>query len=374
MPLGKANKGEWSEVYAALRLIGDGKIELAHKGDGSDPSHWMEVVEVIRKETKDRIVTYGLDENSTDVVIEVNGSPAAVLPATDFTKAADSLMKEIRDGKRAFEASPEALAFLDLAGVLSTKASSGEKNDIFLTTLDKRTGLRRNQIGFSIKSHFGSNPTLFNTAPASAVIYELVDFDDEQMDSINSMLDAHGHVATSQRCEAIIRSGATPVYHDYVVAKRAKVKAFKENLELLNPLLPNAIEWILADHFFSGSKDVELKDAVQRLVEANPDKITRPEVKYPYMFKAFLYASYCKMTASTLWDGVGDVNGGYIDVTDDGKVVCHYALESEEFKSFLYESAYLDFPDTGPKHGDYAKVYKEDDRYFFKLNFQIRLH
>lgn len=373
MALGKANKGEWSEVYAALRLIGDGKIELAHSNSASEYGHWMEVVEVIRKETKERIVSYGLDDNATEVIIEVNGTPVADLPATDFTKAADGLMSEIKEGRRAFEASSEALTFLQLAEVLSTKASSGDKNDIYLTTLDKRTGLRRDRIGFSIKSHFGSDPTLFNTAPASGVIYELEEFTDELMDKVNSMVDDHGHVATQQRCEAIINSGAQPVFHNYVVAKRAKTRAFKENLELLNPLLPNAIQWILADHFFAGTKDVVLSSAVQRLTKANPDNITRPEVKYPYMFKAFLYASYCKMTASTLWDGIGVVNGGFIDVSDDGRITCHYALESEEFKSFLYESAYLDFPDTGPKHGDYAKVYKEDDRYFFNLNFQIRL-
>lgn len=62
------------------------------------------------------------------------------------------------------------------------------------------------------------------------------------------------------------------------------------------------------------------------------------------MFKAFLYATYCRMTASTLWDGKGVVNGGYIDVSKTGKITCHYALESDEFKDYLYNLAYLDFP------------------------------
>ena len=374
MTLGSANKGEWSEVYAALRLVGDGKIALADSSGNPIPNHWMDVVEVIRRETRQRVVTYGLDPESTDVVISVNDSVVANLPATDFADTADTLMEEIAAGKRAFSASSQVQTFLALAEVMSTKASSGDKNDIYLTTIDGRTGINRKQIGFSIKSHFGNDPTLFNTAPASAVKYQLIHATDSLMDEVNSIFDHKGHVATQQRCDYILKSGCRPRYADFVIAKRAKVQAFKENLELLNPLLPGSVAWILFDHFFRGARDVKLSSVVERLVEANPAKITRPEVKYPYMFKAFLYASYCKMTASTLWDGVGIVNGGYISISSEGEVTCHYALESEEFKSFLYNSAYLDFPDTGKKHGDYAKVYKEGDDFFFNLNFQIRLH
>lgn len=155
--------------------------------------------------------------------------------------------------------------------------------------------------------------------------------------------------------------------------KKAKVRAFRDNLELLNPLLPEAIEWILRDHFFHGNKDVNLPAAVNRLAQANPHQISRPHLKYQYMFKAFLYATYCRMTASTLWDGKGVVNGGYIDVSKTGKITCHYALESDEFKDYLYDLAYLDFPSTNPAHGDYGYVYKINDDYFFNLNFQIRL-
>ena len=42
------------------------------------------------------------------------------------------------------------------------------------------------------------------------------------------------------------------------------------------------------------------------------------------------------MTASTLWDGRSRVNGGFITVDDEGGVLAHYALESEEFKAYLY--------------------------------------
>jgi hypothetical protein len=92
------------------------------------------------------------------------------------------------------------------------------------------------------------------------------------------------------------------------------------------------------------------------------------------MLKAFLYASYCGMTASTLWDGRSQVNGGFISVGSDGEVLAYYALESEKFKNYLYNNCYLEFPATSEKHGDYEKVYKDvaNNKYFFNLNFQIR--
>ena len=90
------------------------------------------------------------------------------------------------------------------------------------------------------------------------------------------------------------------------------------------------------------------------------------------MFKSFLYAAYCGMTASTLWDGTSQVNGGFIKVNASGNVLAHYALESDAFKSYLYNNCYLEFPSTDEGHGNYGKVYMENGEYFFRLNFQIR--
>ena len=78
------------------------------------------------------------------------------------------------------------------------------------------------------------------------------------------------------------------------------------------------------------------------------------------------------MTASSLWQGDSQVNGGFIKVSANGEVLAHYALESDAFKSYLYNNCYLEFPSTDKGHGDYAKVYKENGEFYFRLNFQIR--
>lgn len=73
-------------------------------------------------------------------------------------------------------------------------------------------------------------------------------------------------------------------------------------------------------HFFEGDTAIGIPDVVNRIIRENPCEITRPDVKYPYIIKSFMYAAYCGMTASTLWDGNGQVNGGFITVDEDGTV------------------------------------------------------
>lgn len=369
----KLNKGEWGEPYVALRLIGDGRLKLADENGNERLNEWMDVVEVIRHETADRIVRYGRSADSSMVSISVNGEECVWLPASDFVSTADVLKSDIAAGKgRSFSVSNEVLDFLKVAEVLHMKAKSIDKSDVFLTTIDPRTSIERQSIGFSVKCKFGQNPTLFNTATASAVRYKVNGMSEELMSDVNSLTDDKGHAAVSARCQKLLESGCSLEYAGYALAKRAGCEAFKENLDLIDPRLPFVIERILWNHFFTEQSGTDVTDVVARIIEQNPCDITRPETKYPYMIKSFLYAAYCGMTASTLWSGESDVNGGFIVVDDNGEVLAHYALESEEFKAYLYNNCYLEFPATSKNHGDYAYVYEEDGEFFFKLNFQIR--
>lgn len=369
----KLNKGEWGEPYVALRLAGDGRLYISDENGNKIPDEWMNVLEVIRRETAERTVTYGRDPETTMVTVKVNGDECMLLPASDFLVAANTLAADIGSGKgSSFDVSESVQKFLSIAEFLHMKAKSKDKSDIYLTTLDPRTSIQRQEIGFSVKTKFGQNPTLFNTARASAVRYRLPSFDRARMEKVNGIVNDKGHAAVMDRCEEILAGGCSPVYDGYALARRAGCEVFKDNLDLIDPRLPIVIERLLWNHFFGAQTSVDLPVIVQQVVEQNPCDIARPEVKYPYMVKAFLYAAYCGMTASTFWDGRAEVNGGFITVDENGQVLAHYALESEAFKGYLYNNCYLEFPSTGKDHGDYAYVYEVDGDFYFNLNFQIR--
>lgn len=369
------NKGEWSEPYAALRIIGDGKLYLADNDNKRKANEWMEVLEVIRKETTERIVRYGIDAKNCVVRITVNDEPVRSFLATEFVAAADRLLSEIKGGaikNLELEREDATPSFLRSAGFERLSASSSDRNDIYLTAKDPRSSVVRQEIGFTIKSKLGSPSTLFNTGRASAAIYELSKVDKSIEKKINEMRDDAGNVSVLDRCQALLGLGCRFRFAGFERAQRAGCEAFRDNLDMINPLLPGTFDWILRNRYLEGDTDWTVPHLVEKLAEENPLGLFRPEVKYEYMLKSFLYAAYGSLKAGSLWDGKNDVNGGFIFIDEDGQVLAHYALEGDEFKQYLYDHCYFDSPATSRGHGDYGYVYQLDGRWWFKLNFQIR--
>lgn len=371
--MGKMNKGEWSEPYVALKIIGEGRVDIADDEGEKIPGQWLRVLEVIRHETEDRIVKYRYNPSSVDVNIEVNGELVAVVPAIEFLKKSDCLRTDILNGSgRSFDVSDDMYTFFEEIGLKHIKAKSVDKSDIFLSTEDPVTNIVRHHIGFSIKSKFGKDPTLFNTGANSAAIYMLSNMSNNLMDKVNSLYTDRGSVAVMDRCKTLVENDCALSFVGYPIAVRARCKTFEENLDMIDPRLVTVFEFIMRAHFFAKCSARTIEEMMEFVIVHNPCGITRPEEKYPYMMKSFLYAAYCGVTAGTLWDGKSDVNGGFIAVDEKGEVAVNLALESDAFKSYLYKHCYFEWPDTSEGHGNYARVYKEDDFYFFRLNFQIR--
>lgn len=372
MPNRRHNRGEWSEPYVALRIIGDGKLYLADEEGNRVPDQWLNIIEVIRHETTSRIVKYRYNPNNVLVNITLNGNEEITIPAAEFMQNADILRNEILQGQGAFEVSENLKAFFERIQMRRVKARNIQKSDIFLSAEDPRNNVEREMIGFSIKSKFGKDPTLFNTGKASAAIYKLSNMDDTFMDEINSLVDNQNHAAVSERCRRLIEHGCSFEFMGFPIAARAGCKAFEENLDMINPRLMYVFDFILRKHFLTDCTARDVEDMVNLVIAENPCNLIRPEEKYPYMIKAFLYASYCGLTAGTLWDGRSNVNGGFIAVNEQGEVTANFALESEAFKSYLFKHCYFEWPATSEGHGNYAMVYKDGADYYFRLNFQIR--
>ena len=366
----QGNKGEWSESYAALRIIGDRKIFVADRSGAMNPNEWMNVLALMRRETRERLVSYRYDANDVDVVIAVNEDPVYRLPASEFVLLADRLLTEInRNKSSSFVVTDELESALRTVQMHSLKAKSDSKSDVTLSVLDPRSGVTRSEIGFSIKSELGQPPTLFNTATASAPIYRLHGMTAELAAEVNAVVTAKGKTAVEDRCRLMQQRGIGMEYVGYPA--KGSCSPFAENLDLINPWLPAALADVLRVWYLGGNIRT-LPEVARWLEETNPLRISRPDVKYAFMLKNFLYAAYCGMTASTLWDGRSEVNGGFIRGSKTGEVLAFYALESEVFKDYLFRNCYFERPATSRKHGNYGTVYEEDGGWFIRLNFQIR--
>ena len=381
----KANKGEWSEPYVAARILGEGKLYMADNNGEKNPNAWMDVLELMRDETANRLVVYSYDPQTTDVHISVNDSPTKIVPATTFMHLADKLMSEITSASgTTFHINEELWEQFWDSEFQSLKARSEDKSDLHLSVIDNRSGVVRHKIGFSIKSEFGRPSTLFNTAKASACVYKLEGFTEADADQVNSIFTqvtkndkTRNKVAVGKRCLKIeeLIQGKTQgkiIHQGTPYAPKAGCKAFSENLELLNPRLLELLPSLLWEHHCGRIPGRTIPEICDFLVQTNPLGLTRPQEKYTYMLKSFLYAAYCGMTASTLWDGRSEVNGGFIHVSKSGEVLAFYAMESDSFKDYLFRNCFLESPATSEAHGFYGSVYEENGDYYFRLNFQIR--
>jgi len=95
------------------------------------------------------------------------------------------------------------------------------------------------------------------------------------------------------------------------------------------------------------------------------------ELYYKKKIGDFANAVTFGMRASEEWNGTNEVNGGIIIVTEQGGV---YLLDLVYFKEivdrYLVDNIKLDSPSS--KRYKMFEIYKEADRYHFKLNLQIR--
>lgn len=365
------NRGEWAEIYTALKLLAEGKLYLADALGKKNLKEYMKILELIRHETDIRLVKYNYNPDETDILININGTYLKAISVKEFEAMADALAQAIKEGKgSAFTLKPFLAGQIKNAEFTKLKAKSMDKSDIFVSVIDPRTSVVRKEIGFSIKSEFAADSsTLFNFSKASSVVYKLSNMNDELKTEINA-IETKSKVL--DRCEALLINNCNPEFIGFAIPPQFDYPVFQENLDLINPRLPKVIETLLYNHFFGRLKGKALKDVIKDLVVVNPCHLKDPEKKYVYMLKSFIYATYCGLTATTPWDGRSDVNGGLIHVNEEGDVVAYYAMESDSFKNYLFNHCFLDYPSTKPQKGDYGYIYKEGNDYFFKLNFQIR--
>lgn len=63
--LDEAEQRGMGEPYVALKLIGDGRLHMADENSKMKSDEWMDVLELIKHEAADRIVTYVRDSDSS---------------------------------------------------------------------------------------------------------------------------------------------------------------------------------------------------------------------------------------------------------------------------------------------------------------------
>jgi len=410
MAVWEFNRGEWTEAYVFLRLLGDGRIYGASVELVKDELTYIDIINIIRDEPDKCIIFERFIKDEVAYVQSIKGDEILkIITAPELTEKASFLynqIKKVTAGDRKISV-PEIQEYLEGLSIDSPKANLSEnakekygaKTDIIVTTEDSFDHIRTVG-GFSIKSHIGSSPTLFNSSQTSGFVYKIVGCDTDCMHFLNykeGLVDIIDEIKQNYSLE-------------YVGCRN---EIFEQNIRVvdsrMDEILQNAL--LLQVGYLDGLDSTNIPEISKALALLNPINVGNPEVFYEAKLKAFLFASFAGMTASTEWNGRKKLTGGYIDVDRDGDLLYYRAISDDIFENYLFKHTYVDRPDRGvnkalavaeaqmsidenrelsdeernkiiykngvngiknSKKGDFGYVYQDGSDFYIVLNFQIR--
>jgi DNA (cytosine-5)-methyltransferase 1 len=404
------NRGEWTEAYVFLRLLGDGRLYGASADLRKDSLTYIDVINIIRDEPdKYMIFERFIKDNAAFVQSSKNGDILKIITAPELSERAAYLYEQIKtvnSGERKIKI-PDVQRYLEELSIDSPKANLSEsakkrfgaKTDIIVTTEDSFDHIKTVG-GFSIKSHIGSSPTLFNCSQTSGFIYKIVGCDIQGMHRLNYKEDFLSIISSIKQDYAL----------EYVGCRN---EVFEQNIRVVDSRMDEILQEALLINvgYFDSPDSTSITDVCTSLAIRNPVHVRNPQVFYEAKLKAFLFASFAGMTASTDWNGRKKLTGGYIDVDREGELLYYRAISDDIFENYLFKHTYLDRPDRGvnkalaiaesrvyiderrelteierkriiyrngesgaknSKKGDFGYVYQEGDDFYIVINFQIR--
>lgn len=360
MPKLSGNKGEWSEIYAFLRLLEVKKLYAADAELNKKDDTFYNIINIMRTEPIGKLEFRVNRAADTISVINIdNNAELLTLPCLQFKETADNLYNEIVGATASAFELPDIADFLKNINIGVLKAKSTDKADIRIRIHDINTGYEAIQ-GFSIKSRLGSPSTLVNSGKTTNFIFETTgNMNDDIMCEFNT-------------CSKKFRDKFGVLYRNSCDIKYVSMEndIFESNLRLIDGDLPKICAYMLKEYYSSGINTV--KSSLNSLDLHNPVgyDLSKGHPFYEYKFKKFLAECALGMLPSKVWDGVADATGGYIIVREDGEVLCYHLFNRNEFEVYLINNTKFETASTS-RH-NFGFIYKENGRYYIKLNLQIR--
>lgn len=354
------NKGEWSEIYALLKLLGDKKLFAGDATLNKIESLFYPIIKIIRNESGGNFEF--LIEG--DIVLISGGKESIRIPVKTFSEEASKLLSLIKNSSGVFSL-PETEAFMNSIYCSSVKAKSTSKTDIRIVIHDQHIN-QNTELGFSIKSQLGGDSTLLNAGKTTNFIYQILgaEFSESEIEKIND-IDTKSKI--KDRISAIGNQGGKLVF------LTLEQEIFKNNLILIDSLLPDILAEII--YLFYSSKFSSVKAICEEITSTNPLNFDTQfsHSFYEYKIKRFLTDVALGMMPSKVWTGQYDATGGYLIVKENGDVLCYHIYNRNQFEDYLFENTKLETASSS-RH-DFGTIYKSVNcELYFKLNLQIRFN
>lgn len=353
----KGNKGEWSELYAFLKLLADGYLFCGDGHLNRYDDKYYPILEIFRDDSIDRN-SYKIQNTQKNILITGHNINIEI-PQERFKIEAEKLFAHIKD-KTANNHFSHLEPFLNEIDIHSIKAKSSDKADIRIIIHNLNTGSKP-ELGYSIKSNVGANPTLINSSSDTTnFIYNIDNITDEQIEKFNSLNKFKSKFE----------------YLDSINAKVSYSNTANQTLHNNLIMLDLGIERIIAEGlliYYSG-KERNISNIANIISKNDPLSIlcNTNQPIYEYKIKQFLLAFALGLTCSKPWQGQFHANGGYIVIKENGDIICYHFFDRNDLEDYLFYNTCFETPSTS-RH-KYGFIYKDDitGRYYLKLNLQIR--
>lgn len=373
------NNGEWAEVYIFFKVIADRKLYTADADFNPIKDVYLDVLSVIREETKGDIYKY---KTGDVVTILLNHEPVGQVPISEFVKYKILLWKLLEENTETTFTSEEVERFLNSIFIFNPKSPAqiiskfcGGTVDIVIETKD-RSGVNR-VLGFSCKSDLRASATLLNASGDNTnFIFEVTGpIDDEKMECFNNTFkkvkrkgEICYDIATTNRMQYLHEIGC-----DIEFSSTAKQLAKTNLIKCGGMEMPAIVAGMLKKFYFENvGGSTTMNDCIKYLAENDIVGYGFDDLKDTYRGKIahLLLCTFTGMRLGASWNGRQEVNGGYIVVKNNGDVVAFHSTIADEFKDFLVAKMIMESP-SHTRHKDMV-IYKENERYFLKLALQLR--
>ncbi len=358
------NKGEWSEAYVFLKLLGDGKLYAADQNLNKIADLFYPIIKIIRSEVtkKKEYLTNGeitiVDGFTKETLLRIS--------KLEFIKKANGLFRELKKAKgRSFEIQSLEPFFKSIY-YTKVKSEHLRKTDIQIVVHDLHTGTKPT-LGFSIKSMLGKEATLFNSGKGTNFIFKFnnIVLTEKEIKSINSTTPLNRESKIVYRINTLLQRGGKISFSEVQSVN------LQRNLEMVDSKLPEILAHLLLYRYAYGTKPT-FKELLKKLIEQNPLEfdLSGSHPFYEYKLKNFLTDIALGMTPETIWKGVYDATGGIIIVKEDGDIVCYHIYNRNEFQNYLLFNTKLN--QTSTTRYDWGYLYLQNGIPHIKLNICVR--
>lgn len=355
----KGNKGEWSEIYTLLKLLGDKKLHLGDVNVKKLEGAFYPILKILRKESDG---TYEFAIKNDLVFVSNQAKILLRIPVIEFKNKALLVLTKIKQNKKTTFVVPDIEPFLQKIHCKGLKATSDKKTDITIIIHDYRTS-QQPTLGFSIKSQLGSPSSLVNAGQTTNFIYRITHLS-LNLAEITEINNINSRKKIQHRIQAIENRGGILKY------EKMNNRIFHNNLTLVDSCLPKIFSRII--YYFFTSSNSKMKDLVEIVTNENPIEYdtSNNHKFYDYKIKRYLTDAALGMQPSTPWSGEYEAKGGYLIVNKEGEILCYHIYDKTHFENYLMNNTKLETASSS-RH-KYGIIYKENDALFIKLNLQIR--